>query len=150
MSPITIEQTRAGGMSYGNPFVGPIDHTAPVRVDVSALDATVVDARGYLKPGVPLSRDGTLINAYAAGPPEVLADYVYGVTVEAVKVAAGNTAADLTAAADIDVAVCVVGAVNRAIMEDVLGRALTAAEIDGFTGASGAKGAAGSKVALIY
>lgn len=121
---IKIEQTRTGGQAYGNPFVGPINHTAPVRLDVSGMDNTVVDARGFLKPGVLLRRNGTLVGAVAGA-----AEAAYGANVEAVKVAASNSAPDLAAAVDIDIAVATVCQINRAILEDNLGRALTAGEL---------------------
>lgn len=135
MPPIEMEVTRVGGMPYGNPFVGPINHTAPVRVDVSALSATQVDDRGYLKASVFLKRDGTPIGVGEA---------VYGLVVEPVKVAASNAPADLAAAVDIDVAVAVICAVNRQIVEDIHGRALTADELAS-VGVAGA-----SPIVLIY
>jgi hypothetical protein len=55
--PITVEETE-GGTAYASPFVGPVDHTAHVRVDVSALTTSQVDSKGYLKPGVVLTLDG--------------------------------------------------------------------------------------------
>lgn len=51
------------------------------------------------------------------------------VVIEAVKVAASNSSPDLTAAQDVFVACAVNGTLNRDIMEDTLGRPLTAAEI---------------------
>lgn len=54
---------------------------------------------------------------------------IFGVTVEPVKIAASNAAADLTAGANVDVAVATICTVNRAIIEDELGRVLTANEI---------------------
>lgn len=143
MPPITIEQTRTGGMAYANPFVGPLNHTFPVRVDVSALDATLVDARGYLKAGVILQRNGLPIPAPTGAAGEV-AQPGYGVVVEPIKVAASNAAADLGAAVDIDVSVAVIGAVNRAIAEDILGRAYHAFELDAF------KVNGSSPVVLVY
>ena len=131
--PISID-TVAGGTSYANPFVGPVDHPAAVRVDVSGLTSDEIDQNGYLKPGVPLDRDGVLVGTGVA---------VYGVSLEPIKVAASNAAADIAAATDVDVALGLVGAVNRAVIEDILGRALTADEIAGFA-------AGGSKIQLIY
>lgn len=147
--PMSVNDVATGGEVHANPFIGPINHSATVRVTPADFTTAEVDSKGYLKPGVPLAKDGTMINAYAAGPPVVPADYVYGVTIEAVKIANSNSVADLGAAPAVDVAVAVIGAVNRAIVEDNLGRVLTAAEVDGFTGASGDVGSAGSKVALI-
>lgn len=62
-------------------------------------------------------------------------EYVYGVVLEPVKVAAGNTSTLLDAATDIDVAVVRGGLVNRDVAEDNLGRALTATEIAAFQAA---------------
>lgn len=126
--PIGITTRAAAGQDYGNPFVGPVDHTAAIRVDVSALTNTVVDANGYLKPGTPLQKAGTLLSATTG-------QSVYGVVVEAVKVAASNAAGDLTAGTDIDVAVATIAEVNQAIIEDNLGRALNANELAGFAAA---------------
>lgn len=137
--PMRVTPTATAGEVHANPFVGPTDHPATVRVTPGNFTAAEVDAKGYMKPGVPLAKDGTPVTPYAAGPPEVPADYVYGVVLEAVKVADSNSAADLGAAGAVDVVVAVIGAVNRAIVEDNLGRALTAAEVDGFTGVSGSK-----------
>lgn len=109
---------------YESPFVGPVDHTAPVNVVVTGLTDKEIDTKGYLKPGVPFARDGTLV----AG-----ADLLYGVTVEEVKVAAGNAAGDIAAAASPQtIAVGTHGQINRAVAEDMLERAYTAAELAAF------------------
>lgn len=52
--PIEIT-TVAGGVGYASPFVGPIDHTVHVKIDISTLTTDEVDAYGFLKPGVPLA-----------------------------------------------------------------------------------------------
>lgn len=54
---------------------------------------------------------------------------VYGVTFEPIEIADGNTSSDLNAASDQDVAVALIGAVNRAVLEDNLDRALTVDEV---------------------
>lgn len=133
MCPMSIEQGREGGQAYGSPFRGNTDHLASVRLDVSAMTAAEVDAFGYLKPGVPLTRAGVLVGIAPA--------HVFGCNAEATKVAASNAPADLAAAADRDVGVVVIGVVNRDVLEDILGRALTADEIAGFD-------RAGSKLVL--
>ena len=127
-----IEKT-AGGTAHVSALIGAADNPAQILVDVSALTANEVDSRGYLKPNVPLTRTGLLVGAAPA--------FVFGVTVEAVKVAASNSGADLAAAVDVFVAVHTNGLFNRDIIEDTLGRALTADEIAGFD-------RAGSKCAL--
>ena len=126
--------TRAGRTVYGNPFVGPVNHTVAIRLDVSDLTAVEIDADGYLKPGVLLKEDGTIIDATAG-------EFAYGAVVEAVKVAASNVAADIAAATDIDVTVAVIALLNRDILEDILGRALSAAELAAIR-------AAGSRLAI--
>lgn len=45
----------AGGTGYASPFVGPIDHTLHVKLDLSTLTTAEVDADGYLKPGLPVA-----------------------------------------------------------------------------------------------
>jgi hypothetical protein len=114
--------------------VGPVNHTSQIAVNIAALTAAEVDSKGWLKPGVPLEKDGTLILA-AAG-------IVHGVTIEPLKVANGNAAGDLTAAGVQQIAVATICQVNRAIVEKNLGRVLTANEIAGF-------GLAGSLVKLL-
>lgn len=120
---------KAGGTSYGNPFISPVNHPANVLIDVSTLTTDEVDSKGYLKPGVPVNKTGDLVTA----------GFVYGVTIEATRIAEDNT--DLANAPDVFVAVATIAQVNRDIVEDNLGRALTAAEIAGFD-------AAGSKLSL--
>lgn len=122
--PITIESTASEANSYGHPFVGPgAEYTDVVKVDISDLGTGEVDADGYIKPGLPLAKDGNLITA---GVP------VYGVVLEPIKIATGNTDAILDAATDCFIAVGTHGIVNRDIIEDNLGRALNADEIAGF------------------
>lgn len=121
--PITIETPASEGNSYGHPFVGPgAQYTDVVKVDISALTTAEVDADGFLKPGLPLLKTGLPVTA---GP-------VYGVALEPIKIAADNAAGTLAAAVDCFVALGTHGIVNRDIIEDNLGRVLTAAEIAGF------------------
>ena len=132
--PMDVRSTATAGEVHPNPIVGPAHHPVAIRVDVSALPADYVDSRGYLKPGVPLARTGIPVGVAPA--------FVHGVVIEAVKVHTDNT----TLAAvvrDIDVTIATICQVNRAILEDSLGRALTADELAGFD-------RAGSKVVLLY
>jgi|SRR5690606_25000916 len=132
--PMRVRDVAPAGEVHANPFVGPIDHPATVRVDVSALTAAEVDKYGYLKPGVPLTRAGELPGA----DPE----FVYGCVIESTRVHTDNTTlASVTA--DVDVAVATICQVNRAILEDNLGRALTADELAAFD-------RAGSKCVLAF
>lgn len=115
----------SGGLGYGSPFVGEPKDILHVKVDVSGLSANEVDTEGYLKPGVPLTIAGALIGASNTAR--------VGVTVEAAKIVpAGTTLSGVTS--DPFVAVAFTAAVNRDIMEDNLGRALTANEIAGLNG----------------
>lgn len=121
--PITIESTATEQNSYGHPFVGPgAQYTDVIKVDISGLTSAEVDANGYLKPGVPFLKTGLLVTA----------GVTYGVTLEPIKIAADNVAGTLAAATDCFVAVGTHGTCNRDIMEDNLGRVLTAPEIAGF------------------
>ncbi len=119
--PLAIE-TTARGLTHSPVFVGEITGTDVVKVDLSDLSDEEVDGDGYIKPGVPLAKDGNLVGS---GVP------VWGVTIEPIKVASGGTDAILDAATDCFVTVGF-GLCNRDIMEDNLGRALTADEIAGF------------------
>jgi hypothetical protein len=132
--PLEITNT-AGGQAYANPFIGGVDHPAQIKVDVSGLTTNEVDAFGYLKPGVPLAKTGILVGVAPA--------FVYGVTFEAQKIVPANPTNGTLAAVTVDpiVTINTVGHVNRDVLEDNLGRALTADEIAGFD-------AAGSKIAL--
>lgn len=132
--PLAIE-TTAGGTAYGNVFIGGVNHPAQIKVDVSQLTIAEVDAFGYLKPGVPLTKAGILVGAAPA--------FVYGVTIEAQKIVPVNPTDVTLAAVTVDpiITVNTIGHVNRDVAEDNLGRAYTADEIAGFD-------AAGSKLAL--
>lgn len=125
--PMSSKVTATAGEVHPIPFVGPVNHTAPVRVPagLAGFSAAEIDQYGYLKPGVILQRNGSLVGA-AAGPAG------YGLVVEATKVADSNSAADLAAAGATTVIVAVICAANRAILEDSLGRVLTAGEIASF------------------
>jgi hypothetical protein len=134
MSPIRItsNSTMAAGATTENPWVGPIDHTVGIIVDLAALTNKEIDTYGYLKPGVPLNAAGGLVTSGA----------VYGVTIESIKVLADNAAGTISAAGEVEIGVGLIGTVNRDIIEDNLERALTAAELAGFA-------AAGSTIRLL-
>lgn len=121
--PFSKTNVLAAGEAYPNPFVGPINHTARVVIDPSNFATGEVDAKGYLKPGTPLAADGTLVG---------LGEAVYGCVVEATKVAASDSAADRNAAANAPIVVALFATVNQDLVEDILGRVLTADEIAGF------------------
>jgi hypothetical protein len=128
--PVRFNKTvTSPGTIYGRPFIGPTNHTAQISVDITLLTAAEVDSFGYLKPGVPFTAAGILVGAAAI---------VFGVTPEPLDVLhilpySGITFAAALAAAGVQqLAVCTIGQVNRKIMEDNLGRVLTANEIAGF------------------
>ena len=127
MSPLKVETTPAG-TTYGNPIRGPADYTRTVTIDPDTLSTDEIDAHGYVKPGTPLKEGGGLADGTAS-------EHIEGVVVEATKVADSNAAADLTAADPVDVAVLTIGQVNRAIIEDNLGRTLTGNEVAAFAAA---------------
>lgn len=119
--PLKVSSTTRG-LIHAPVFVGPINGTDVVKVDISDLSDKEVDPDGYLKPGVPFMKDGNLIGSSGV---------CWGVTIEATKITTGNTDAILDAETDCFVTVGF-GLCNRDIMEDNLGRALTADEIAGF------------------
>lgn len=127
MTPLKRNTVLTAGEVYALPFVGPINHTHTLAVDITALTVDEIDADGYLKPGLPLDAAGALVGVAPA--------YVFGVTIEPLKVAESNSAADIAAAGTVDIAVATIGQVNRAVAEDILGRALTANEVAGFAAA---------------
>lgn len=124
--PITIESTASEANTYGKPFVGPgAEYTDVVQLDISGFTLKEIDVYGYLKPGVPLSKAGILVGSSVP---------VYGVTLESIKIVS-YTVTDALLAADtgtVQVAVGTHGIVNRDIIEDNLGRALTSDEVLGF------------------
>lgn len=119
--PIFRKARTTGGQFIPPPFVGPVSHTVAVPVDLSALTDDEIDANGYLKPGVPLTKAGALV---ASGG-------VFGVTVDYVKVLDDNAAATIAAAGTVDITVATIAQVNQDAAEDILGRAYTAAEYNG-------------------
>jgi hypothetical protein len=125
MSPVGFAKTGTAGKSVERPFVGPTGPTVSIAVDLDGLTANEIDENGYLKAGTPLLRTGALVGAGA----------VYGCVFDNTKVADGNTAAQRTAGGSPEVTVMISGAVNRAVLEDNLGRPLTAPEIAGFAAA---------------
>lgn len=121
--PVTVA-TTAGKTAHASALIGEYQ-TAHVKVDISALTNKEVDAQGFLKPNVLLSLDGVFL-AGAVGE-------VPCVTVEPVKVHTDNTS--LAAVTnDPFVACAVTGVFNRDVAEDVLDRALSAAEIAALNG----------------
>lgn len=131
--PISVTAKSGAGKDYVSPFVGPINHTVGLAVALSGLTNKEIDSKGYVKAGVPFAKNGTLVTA---------GEFVFGVTVEATKVAADNEAATIAALGTVELAIAVIAVVNRDIAEDILERAYTADEVTGFD-------LAGSKVVLL-
>lgn len=123
--PIGITKT-AGGTAHAPVFVGDIVNTDVVQVDISDLTTNEVDQDGYLKPGVPFDKSGNTVGSGVA---------VWGVTIEPIKTPHATIPPTNTSlGADTGTFPVAVGfgLVNRDIIEDNLGRALTADEIAGF------------------
>lgn len=125
--PLQSTPTGTGGTTQADPFVGTPGPSSNLLVDVSTLTVGAtgeVGVDGRLNAGVVLTRTGATCTGTAA--------VAYGVTREPQQLALATippTAAVMAAATDQFVGVCTSGLLNRDIMEDNLGRALTAAEI---------------------
>lgn len=132
--PMSVSSTP-GGEVHPTPFVGPVEHSVAVLLDVSTLTIDEVDQYGYIKPGVLIQINGDKITG--------VSQVAYGTVIEAAKVApAGSDTAALGAITDdVEVAVGLFVLINRDILEDSLGRALSADELS-------AVDAAGSHVAI--
>lgn len=123
--PLQNIPTATGGTSgYCDPFVGRPGPPAHVKVDLSGLTTDEVDPDGYLKPGVPLTKTGVL--------PAGTGAIAWGVVPEAtrlnlVTIPPTNTTLG-TETGDHFVGVFCGGLLNLDIIEDNLGRALTADE----------------------
>lgn len=131
--PLRKEVTFTGGTDHGNPWVGPVNHTVSVPVDLSALTDDEIDEHGFVKPGVPLTKAGILVTVGVA---------VFGCTRAHTKVADDNEAATIAALGTVDITVGTIGQINQDLAEDILGRAYTADELAGFN-------LAGSKIVLL-
>lgn len=128
MSPTRIRQVSTSGQSYATPFVGPVDHPAPVTVDPSTLLAAV-DGNGWLRPGTLFTAAGTVAANNAVDQTET----VYGVLIEATPVVdpagAAPTQAELDALPNREVIVATLCQINRDVVEDNYNRALSVSEV---------------------
>src|SRR6185369_9183854 len=127
--PLSVVKT-SGTTTYGHPFIGSVLGLQQVVVDISTLTTAEVDADGFLKPGVPFQKDGTLVSAGSG-------QFVYAVNPEPQKIVT-YTPTDALLLADtatIPVGMGTIGECNRDIIEDNLGRALTANELTAFNAA---------------
>ena len=124
MPPIT-SSTISGSNRYGFPFLGSIDEKLQEQLDVSSLDGTdFVDDDGILIPGTPLRLVDNLLVPVDGGGQEVR-----GFVLEQVKIAKDNASGTLSAADDLAVVIVVKATVDRATVENNIGRVLTANEI---------------------
>lgn len=124
--PLRVKKT-AGTSTYGPVFIGEILAMEQVLVDVSELTTDEVDADGWLKPGVPFKQDGTLADGSGhihAVNPEPQDLHLATIPPTNVSLAADTKTFPLGMAT--------MGTVNRDIIEDNLGRALTANELTAF------------------
>jgi hypothetical protein len=129
--PLSVTKTT-GTTGYGHPFIGKVLGLQQVVVDISELTTAEVDADGYLKPGVPFKKDGTLADGTGG-------EFIYAVNPEPIKIGHatipptnGSLAADT---ATIPLGMGTIGEINRDIAEDNLGRAYTANELAAFNAA---------------
>lgn len=119
--PLKVTST-SGTTGYGHPIVGEAQGLLQIVVDISELTIAEVDADGFLKPGVMFKSDGT--QADGSG-------FIYGVNPEPIKII-DYVPTDVLLAADtatIPVGCVTGGILNRDIIEDNLGRAVTANEL---------------------
>lgn len=125
--PLKVKKT-AGGTTYAPVFLGEILAMEQVLVDVSELTTAEVDADGWLKPGVPFKQDGTLADG---------SGHIYAVNPEPQDLMLSTIPpTDVSLAADtktFPLGMGTMGIVNRDVIEDNLGRALTANELTAFT-----------------
>ena len=119
----------AGTTVYGAPFVSGPYGLQEVVVDVSELTTAEVDADGYLKPGVPFKKDGTVLDGTSG-------EYVYAVNPEPQPLQLATIPpTDASLAADtstVPLGMGTIGEVNRDIAEDCMGRAYNANELAAF------------------
>jgi hypothetical protein len=127
--PLRVVKT-AGGTVYGPVFIGKILGMQQVVVDISELTIDEVDADGFLKPGVPFKKDGTLADGTGG-------EFIYAVNPEPIRVVE-YVPTNVLLAADTDtipVGMGTIGEVNRDVAEDNMGRAYTANELAAFNAA---------------
>src|SRR4029079_9944039 len=127
--PLTVT-TTTGQSGYGHQFVGHVCGLQQVVVDISELTTKEVDADGFLVPGVPFKKDGTLADGTGG-------EFIYAVNPEPIKIV-DYVPTDVLLAADvatIPVGMGTIGEINRDVAEDNMGRAYTANELAAFNAA---------------
>lgn len=127
--PLHIKKT-AGGETYAPVFIGSILAMEQLPIDVSELTTDEVDADGWLKPGVAFKQDGTRPDGsghvYAVNPePQNL----HLDTVPPTNTSLGNDTKTYP------LGMGTMGTVNRDVIEDILGRVLSANELAAFAAA---------------
>ncbi len=129
--PVSIKKV-AGGTTYAPVFIGMILGMQQVVVDVSELTTDEVDADGFLKPGVPFKKDGTLADGTGG-------EFIYAVNHEPQPLQLATIPpTNVSLAADtstVPLGMPTGGEVNRDIAEDDMGRAYTANELAAFNAA---------------
>jgi hypothetical protein len=129
--PLNIKST-AGGATYAPVFIGDVLGMQQVVVDISELTTDEVDADGFLKPGVPFKKDGTLADGTGG-------EFIYAVNPEpqnlrmAVLPPTNSTLSGDTRTFPLGMGTG--GEVNRDVAEDNMGRAYTANELAAFNAA---------------
>ena len=127
--PMNVKKT-VGTTLFSPVFLGEIIAMEQVLVDVSELDTTMVDADGWLKPGVMFKQDGTQPDGSGC---------VYAVNPESQNLHLDTVPpTDVSLAADTKtypLGMGTMGTVNRDIIEDNLGRGLTTNEVNAFAAA---------------
>lgn len=127
--PLALATPYAAGTDLPCPVLS-IHDTVQIKLDVSNMTTAEVDINGYLKPGVPLRNSSDMGVLVSAG-----SQVIYGITIGHTKIAASNVTGILAAAADVLVTVQRIGIVNRDVVEDNLGRVLSADELAAFDAA---------------
>lgn len=130
--PLYVKRTTQSTTVYPPVFIGDILGMQQVVVDVSELTTKEVDADGFLKPGVPFKKDGTLADGTGG-------EFIYAVNPEPQNLRLATIPpTDVSLAADtstVPVGMATIGEVNRDIAEDILERAYTANELAAFNAA---------------
>lgn len=130
--PLRSATLTSPGNVYGRPFDGPTDNFAQGVIDITALTADEIDSFGYIKPGVPVRQ----VSAGVFGLVSGAGQSIFGIVPEYLKVAAGNDSTSIAAAsAAFPIGIVTICSVRRGIIEENLGRVLSADELAAFAAA---------------
>jgi hypothetical protein len=83
--PLSIRTILTGAQAYANVYIGEIDQTAQIQIDVTQLTNAEIDSAGYLKPGVPFMSNGLLTTT-----PETLSTVAAGASHQNAAATLGN------------------------------------------------------------